>query len=145
MGFLFDHINPTGRRMHQIQKRLEKEMKRVQERNSRTQNEYRSYSSYSDVAERKKRLQEEKRREIINAQCDINEYKYQSINKYLQSQNLIEQTGIDVSLESVKYDGDAKINNEETFALKKECCELQEEVNEINVLISKINEAMEVI
>ncbi len=104
---------------------------------------YDNYSNYSDAAERRRRRQDEKTREITNKKYEINTYKKQSVNEYLQSKTLIEQTGVEVSIAAVKNDGNKKIKNEEEKNVERESGSLQKELCEIEALISKIDTILE--
>ena len=68
------------------------------------------YSNYSDEAERRQRRIEDKKREINSKKSNVNTYKTQSVNSYLQSSTLREESGVTVNLAEVRRDGDKKIS-----------------------------------
>ena len=76
--------------------------------------DYDNYSNYSDAAVRRQRRMDETNRKIDSQKHEINTYKSNSINGYLQSSSLKQQSGVNVSVPEVKKDGDSKINGEET-------------------------------
>ena len=104
--------------------------------------EYDNYGNYSDAAERKQRRIDAKKKEISNQKDEVNSYKTSSVNSYLQSSSLKQMSGVSVSLSEVKKDGDKKIIHEVKANSDRESAELQCEINEINVVIDKIDKIL---
>ena len=73
------------------------------------------YSNYSDEAERRQRRIEDKKREINSKKSNVNTYKTQSVNSYLQSSTLREESGVTVNLAEVRRDGGCAIRITEHF------------------------------
>lgn len=105
--------------------------------------EYDNYDNYSDAAERRRRRREAKLSEINDLSLDINEYKSESVNDYLRSQSLINQSGVEVSVDRVKEDGDQKLQLNEDEAVRNESRDLNKDLEEIDLLIGKINKVLE--
>lgn len=103
---------------------------------------YDNYSNYSDAAERRQRRMEEKKREIEQQKYEINTYKVNSVNGYLQSSSLQQQKGVDVPLAEVKLDGDLKISNEETRQIAEESVTLNADIQMIDKVIAKIDKIL---
>lgn len=104
--------------------------------------DYDNYSNYSDAAERRRRRMEEKKREIDDQKYEINTYKTNSVNGYLQSSFLKQQSGVSVSMMKVKDDADNKISNEEREKVKEESSSQVEELEQINRVIEKIDKVL---
>lgn len=105
--------------------------------------DYDDYDDYSDAAERRRRRQEAKEKEIDNKKYEINTYKSQNVNAYLQSQNLIKQSGVDVSVTEVKDDGDKKLKTEAARNINQESNSLQAELRTLDNVIAKIDIILE--
>jgi len=101
--------------------------------------DYDNYSDYSDYAERRKRRIEALKKDINKDADHVNQYKIESINMHLVNESLIKQSGETVSLESVKKDGDQKIENCEKEEVTSACNSLELEIAEIDRIISKID------
>jgi len=104
--------------------------------------DYGNYSNYSDAAERRRRRIAEKNKEIDNKKYDINTYKTDKVNDYLNSPDLKQQDGVSVSLTDVKQDGDSKIAVEEEAELYREGADTLEEARNIDAVINKINQIL---
>ena len=102
--------------------------------------DYDNYSNYSDAAERKQRRIEAKKKEIDEEKYEINTYKVQSVNNYLQSISLKQESGVTVNVSEVKKDGDKKISDEVKSA---ESEELLYEIGKIDAVIDKIDKILE--
>lgn len=103
---------------------------------------YHDWHEYSDAAERKKRRIEAKNEEIKDKGYEINTYKTQSVNPYLESRPLINQDGVTVSVPAVERDGDAKIKKEENQNISRQSAPLEAEIHEIDKVISKIDKIL---
>lgn len=103
---------------------------------------YGNYSNYSDAAERRRRRIEEKKREIDSQKHEINTYKANSVNDYLKSDSLKQQSGVDVNVSQVKSDGDAKIEDEIRTDIDRSCADSVNEINDLNQAIKKIDEIL---
>ena len=104
---------------------------------------YSNYSNYSDAAERRARRRKEKEKEIGEQRFDINTYKINSVNDYLKSEYLKQQSGISVNLSAVEQDGNDKISNEENDYLKRESADIKKEISDIEELLKKIDTILE--
>lgn len=105
--------------------------------------DYDNYSNYSDAAERRKRRQTQKMGEINNKRYEVNTYKSESVNEYLQSDHLIQTPGVEVSVTSVKTDGDKKLQADESRMINSESALLKKEIKQIDDLIGKIDKILE--
>lgn len=101
------------------------------------------YSNYSDAAERRRRRIEAKNKEIETQKYEINAYKTEHVNGYLQTLVLKRQDGLSVSVPEVKKDGDMKIVNEENIDIGRESAGLKSEVAELDSLLGKIKTVLE--
>lgn len=101
------------------------------------------YSNYSDAAERRQRRIEAKKEEIDTQKYEINAYKTEHVNGYLQSPLLKKIEGEVVSVPEVKRDGDLKIENEENIDIGRESAGLKNEVAELDSLLGKIKTVLE--
>lgn len=104
--------------------------------------DYDNYSNYSDAAERRQRRLDAKKSEISTQKSEINTYKTNNINDYLASSSLKQQSGVSVSVLAVKQDGDSKIENDIKTNLQRESATLITEIDDINRVISKIDEIL---
>ena len=97
------------------------------------------YSNYSDAAERRQRRREAKRTEIDNQKAEVNSYKTQSVNEYLQSSSLKAESGVTVDVSAVKRDGDKKLSDEVRENTDRESADLVSEIQDIDTIIHKID------
>lgn len=104
---------------------------------------YDNYSNYSDAAERRERRIKAKKSEISSQKNEVNTYKIQSVNDYLQSDSLKEKSGVSVSVAAVKKDGDKKIDDEVKMNTDRESANLVCEISEIDAVINKIDKILE--
>ena len=104
---------------------------------------YDNYSNYSDAAERRQRRIEAKKNEIRNQKNEVNTYKTQSVNEYLQSSSLKAESGVTVSVAEVKRDGDKKIADEVKMNMDRESADLVCEISEIDAVLCKIDKLLE--
>ena len=105
--------------------------------------DYGDYSNYSDAAERRKRRMDAKKKEIAQDIQEINQYKIDRVNDFLKNKKLISESGECVSVDSVKKDGDEKIDREEKKKVDGETRSIQKELNEIEAVISAIDRILE--
>lgn len=101
--------------------------------------DYSEYSEYSDAAVRRERRMKEKREEIENQTYEINMYKTDSINEYLQSNTLKEQSGVSVSVTEVEKDGNDKLHADEGKSIDREGEDVKKAMEEIDNVISLID------
>ncbi len=101
--------------------------------------DYGNYSNYSDAAERRQRRREAKRTEIDNQKAEVNSYKTQSVNEYLQSSSLKAESGVTVDVSAVKRDGDKKLSDEVRGNTDRESADLVSEIQDIDTIIHKID------
>lgn len=104
---------------------------------------HRDHADYSDAAERRQRRIEAKKEEIDTQKYEINAYKTDHVNGYLQAFVLKQQEGVTVSVPAVKKDGDMKIENEENLDIGRESAGLKNEVAELDSLLGKIKTVLE--
>ena len=100
------------------------------------------YSNYSDEAERRQRRIEDKKREINSKKSNVNTYKTQSVNSYLQSSTLREESGVTVNLAEVRRDGDKKISDKLNTDFNSDATSLKHEIEEIDAVINKIDKIL---
>ena len=100
------------------------------------------YSNYSDEAERRQRRIEDKKREINSKKSNVNTYKTQSVNSYLQSSTLREESGVTVNLVEVRRDGDKKISDKLNTDFNSDATSLKYEIEEIDAVINKIDKIL---
>jgi formyltetrahydrofolate synthetase len=103
---------------------------------------YGNYSNYSDAAERRQRRIENKKREIDSQKTTVNSYKTDSVNSYLQSSKLKQESGVDVSLSEVKKDGDKKIDNQLGSDLERDTADIEKEIEKIDAVMGKIEKIL---
>lgn len=100
------------------------------------------YSNYSDEAERRQRRIEDKKRESNSKKSNVNTYKTQSVNSYLQSSTLREESGVTVNLAEVRRDGDKKISDKLNTDFNSDAASLKHEIEEIDAVINKIDKIL---
>lgn len=105
--------------------------------------DYDNYSDYSDAAVRQQRRIEAKQEEIEYQKSDINTYKIEDVNDYLQSEILKNKSGVYVKLKSVKEDGDSKIEKAINNESKNQTQKLVREIDDINSVLEKIDKILE--
>ena len=105
--------------------------------------DYSNHSDYSDAAERKRRRLEAQKRELKSCADEVNQYKINRVNDYLQSEKLIAASGEQVSVSKVKVDGTQRIEREEKEAAQRENGDIQAEIDEIDAAIRAINKDLE--
>lgn len=105
--------------------------------------DYDNYSNYSDAAERRQRRIDAKKSAISIQKDDINTYKTNNVNDYLQSSALKKQSGVEVSVAEVKKDGDSKIEDVITMNSERESAGVVAEIDDINEVLGKINKILE--
>lgn len=105
--------------------------------------DYDNYSNYSDAAERRQRRIDAKKSAIRIQKDDINTYKTNNVNDYLQSSALKKQSGVEVSVAEVKKDGDSKIEDVITMNSERESAGVVAEIDDINEVLGKINKILE--
>lgn len=103
---------------------------------------YSDYSNYSDAAERRRRRQEAKEREISEQKQEINTYKTNNVNDYLQSVALKRESGVSVNVSEVKKDGDSKIDNDIKRNADRETAGLKTDIQQINQVLEKIDKIL---
>lgn len=104
---------------------------------------YGDYSNYSDAAERRKRRIAAKEEEVKQGVQEVNQYKINQVNGYLQNQQLISESGETVSVDAVKNDGYEKINSNEKKKIDSETRSVQQEVDKIDAVIATIDRILE--
>lgn len=104
--------------------------------------DYSNYSNYSDAAERRRRRQEAKEREISEQKEEINTYKTDNVNDYLQSVSLKQENGVSVNVEEVKKDGDYKIDNDVKRNVDRESANLNADIEQINQVLKNIDKIL---
>lgn len=105
--------------------------------------DYDNYSDYSDAAERRRRRVEAKNKEIENLKYDINTYKEEKVNEYLQTAQLKRESGVTVSVDAVKRDGDAKVQGMEDSDRARESKTVSAEIEEIDKAIHRIDQILQ--
>lgn len=104
---------------------------------------YGNYSNYSDAVERRKRRLAAKEEEVRQGTQEVNQYKINRVNSYLESQQLISEPGETVSISAIKNDGFSKIDYDEKKKVEKETRSTQQEVDEIDAAIAVIDKILE--
>lgn len=104
---------------------------------------YGNYSNYSDAAERLKRRREAKEAEIRQGVENVNQYKINRVNGYLESRQLISEPGETVSVGAVERDGYGKIDREEKKDIASETKSARQEVDEIDAVLAAIDRILE--
>ena len=104
--------------------------------------DYDNYSDYSDAAERQRRRREAKDQESEGPKLEINAYKANSVNEYLESEALKRESGVNVSVKEVKKDGDAVINRAVMSDSERESAGLKAEIEEIDKVLTKIDKIL---
>lgn len=103
---------------------------------------YDNYSNYSDAVERKQRRMQAKQAEVDEQKNEVNSYKSESVNEYLQSAALKEKSGVMADLSEVREDGDQKIANEVKTKTDRESATIQCEIQEIAATIDTIDKIL---
>lgn len=104
--------------------------------------DYDNYSNYSDAAERRKRRIDAKRSEINSQEQEVNIYKANNVNDYLKSTSLKNQSGVEVSVNEVKKDGDAKIEDAIQTSTERESAEVVKHMEDIDKVLNKIEKIL---
>jgi len=104
--------------------------------------DYDDYDDYDDEAERRRRRMARIKNDIESEKININAYKVDSINQYLQSQELKRQSGVTVSVSEVKKDGNKKISDEIKEEIDKRSFSTSDEVKEINLVLKRIEKIL---
>lgn len=104
---------------------------------------YDNYSNYSDAAERRSRRLAEKAKEVDAQKFEVNSYKTETVNEYLQDESLKREPGVTVSIDAVISDGEVKIQREEIGSIENICSREEREIQEIDDVIKKINKILE--
>lgn len=104
---------------------------------------YDNYSDYSDAEERRRRRIEAKEKEVREGIEEVNQYKIQRVNGYLKDKALIGESGEKVSVDAVKQDGYAKINQEESKLIKEATSSVKNEMKEIDAMLAAIDKILE--
>lgn len=104
--------------------------------------DYDNYSNYSDAAERSRRRREAKNQEIDGQKLEINAYKANSVNEYLDSETLKRQSGVEVSVNEVKEDGDAVIDRAVQRDSERGSAGVNAELEEIDKVLTKIDKIL---
>lgn len=143
--FVYDHVNPDARKVNKMIKESKKETERLIRDIERRQSysDYDNYSNYSDMAERRRRRIEAKNKEIENLKNEINTYKEQKVNEYLQTEQLKKEHGVRISVDAVKRDGDAKMKALEDSVIEQEGRCVAKEIEEIDRIVCKINQILQ--
>ena len=105
--------------------------------------DYDNYSNYSDAAERRQRRLDAKRKEINGQEQEVNTYKTNNVNEYLKSGSLKNQSGVEVSVNEVKKDGDGKIEYDTKVNSDRESAEIVAQMKKIDSVLDKIDEILE--
>ena len=105
--------------------------------------DYDNYSNYSDAAERRQRRLDAKRKEINGQEQEVNTYKTNNVNEYLKSVSLKNQSGVEVSVNEVKKDGDGKIEYDTKVNSDRESAEIVAQMKKIDSVLDKIDEILE--
>ncbi|MCI5726962.1 MAG: hypothetical protein MR274_05525 [Clostridium sp.] len=105
--------------------------------------DYDNYSNYSDAAERRQRRLDAKRKEINGQEQEVNTYKTNNVNEYLKSVSLKNQSGVEVSVNEVKKDGDGKIEYDTKVNSDRESAEIVAQMKQIDSVLDKIDEILE--
>lgn len=109
----------------------------------RSYTEHSDYGNYSDEAERRRRRMDAKKQEIEGKKQEVNAYKLNSVNEYLHTDSLIQQSGVSVSIPEVQKDGNATIERDQTSNIDRESAQKRIELNEINQLIGRIDQILQ--
>ena len=104
--------------------------------------DYDNYSNYSDAAERSRRRREAKNQEIDGQKLEINAYKANSVNEYLGSETLKRQSGVEVSVNEVKEDGDAVIDRAVQRDSESDSAGVNAELEEIDKVLTNIDKIL---
>lgn len=101
--------------------------------------DYDDYSDYSDAEERKKRRIRTMKDDVLGDVNTLSNYKTDSINPELVSNDLKNQTALRVSVSAMDEDVKQKNSDETNKKIVDETDELRKELNEIEGLIGKID------
>lgn len=102
--------------------------------------EHSDYSDYSDAAERERRRKEKAR---ADKRQEVNSYKIDQVNQYLDDLFLRAAAGDKVALDAVKWEGDRKIDAEKKKELQDKTAALQQDIKEIDELVQLIDRVLE--
>lgn len=91
---------------------------------------------------------EQKKKELFANQIKphidaVNKYKIDKINKFLKTESLINASGDSISLLQIKSEGDKNIDLKEDEEIKKECKAAEDEIQEIEELIVRIDNSLQ--
>lgn len=104
---------------------------------------YDNYSNYSDAAERRERRIAAMEEEVRQSAQEVNQYKINRVNGYLENRRLISEPGETVSVYEVGNDGYEKIEHDEKKTAAAETRTTQQEIEEINAAIAAIDRILE--
>lgn len=105
--------------------------------------DYGDYSDYSDAAERRRRRIAAKEDEVRQGVEEVNQYKINRVNSYLEKSRLISEPGETVSVSEVSKDGYDKISNAEKKSVASETMSIKKEIKEIDSAIETIDRILE--
>ena len=102
--------------------------------------DYSNHSDYSDAAVRQARRVQEMESSIRSAAVDLHDYKEESVNPKLKSRRLKGAPAMQVDEDDMDMDAEVKIQQEENNQIKRATAEERERIDEIDLLLRRIDE-----